>query len=43
MRPTLCVDVDSTIWDTGAWVCAAVLLGWLVVCFGIAARRFEWQ
>lgn len=25
MRPTLCLDVDSTIWDTGAWVCAAVL------------------
>jgi 5'(3')-deoxyribonucleotidase len=25
LRPTLCVDVDSTIWDTGAWVCAAVL------------------
>ena len=23
--PTLCVDLDSTIWDTGAWVCAAVL------------------
>ena len=23
--PTLCIDVDSTIWDTGAWVCAAVL------------------
>src|SRR5215204_6528795 len=23
--PTLCVDVDSTIWDTGAWVCTAVL------------------
>ena len=22
--PTLGVDVDSTIWDTGAWVCAAV-------------------
>ena len=22
---TLCVDVDSTIWDTGAWICAAVL------------------
>ncbi len=21
----LCVDVDSTIWDTGAWVCSAVL------------------
>ncbi len=25
------------------WVCAAVLFGWLVVCFGIAARKFEWQ
>ena len=25
MRPTLCLDVDATIWDTGAWVCAAVL------------------
>ena len=25
MRPLLCLDVDSTIWDTGAWVCAAVL------------------
>jgi len=25
------------------WVCAAVLLGWLVVCFGIAARKFQWQ
>ena len=24
-------------------VCAAVLLGWLVVCFGIAARTFRWQ
>jgi 5'(3')-deoxyribonucleotidase len=23
--PTLCIDVDSTIWDTGAWVCTAVL------------------
>jgi 5'(3')-deoxyribonucleotidase len=23
--PTLCLDVDSTIWDTGAWVRAAVL------------------
>jgi 5'(3')-deoxyribonucleotidase len=23
--PTLCVDVDSTIWDTGEWVRAAVL------------------
>jgi ABC-2 type transport system permease protein len=25
------------------WVCALVLLGWLVVCFGIAARKFRWQ
>jgi ABC-2 type transport system permease protein len=25
------------------WVCAAVLLGWLVVCFGISARKFQWQ
>ena len=25
MRPTVCIDVDSTVWDTGAWVCAAVL------------------
>ena len=25
------------------WVCAAVLLGWLVVCFGIASRKFAWQ
>jgi ABC-2 type transport system permease protein len=24
-------------------VCAAVLVGWLVVCFGIAARKFRWQ
>jgi ABC-2 type transport system permease protein len=24
------------------WVCAAVLFGWLVVCFGIAARKFRW-
>ena len=24
MRPTLCLDIDSTVWDTGAWVCAAV-------------------
>jgi 5'(3')-deoxyribonucleotidase len=22
---TLCVDIDATIWDTGAWVCTAVL------------------
>ena len=25
------------------YVCAAVLLGWLVVCFGIASRKFRWQ
>jgi ABC-2 type transport system permease protein len=25
------------------WVCAAVLLGWLVVCFTIASRKFRWQ
>jgi ABC-2 type transport system permease protein len=25
------------------WVCAAVLIGWLVVCFGIAAWKFRWQ
>ncbi len=25
------------------WVCAAVLLAWLVICFGIAARKFQWQ
>jgi ABC-2 type transport system permease protein len=25
------------------WVCAAVLVGWLVVCFGIAAAKFRWQ
>jgi 5'(3')-deoxyribonucleotidase len=25
LKPTLCADVDSTIWDTGAWVCSAVL------------------
>ena len=25
------------------WVCAGVLFGWLVVCFGIAARKFQWQ
>jgi ABC-2 type transport system permease protein len=24
-------------------VCAAVLLGWLVVCFAISARTFRWQ
>src|ERR671910_3586752 len=25
------------------WVCAAVLVGWLVVCFAIASRTFQWQ
>jgi ABC-2 type transport system permease protein len=25
------------------WVCFAVLAGWLVVCFGIASRKFRWQ
>jgi hypothetical protein len=24
-------------------VCAAVLGAWLVVCFGIASRKFRWQ
>jgi ABC-2 type transport system permease protein len=25
------------------WVCAAVLVAWLVVCFAIASRKFQWQ
>jgi hypothetical protein len=25
LKPLLCTDVDSSIWDTGAWVCSAVL------------------
>jgi 5'(3')-deoxyribonucleotidase len=25
LKPTLCTDVDSSIWDTGAWVYSAVL------------------
>ncbi len=25
------------------WLCFAILAGWLVVCFGIAARKFRWQ
>src|SRR5215208_2501752 len=25
LKPTLCTDVDSTVWDTGAWICSAVL------------------
>ncbi|MEO8229923.1 MAG: ABC transporter permease [Chloroflexota bacterium] len=24
-------------------VCVAILVGWTVVCFGFAARRFQWQ
>jgi ABC-2 type transport system permease protein len=24
-------------------LCAAVLIGWLVACFAIAARTFRWQ
>jgi ABC-2 type transport system permease protein len=23
--------------------CAAVLVGWLVVCFAVASRKFSWQ
>lgn len=25
------------------WLCALVLAGWLVICFGIASRTFRWQ
>jgi ABC-2 type transport system permease protein len=25
------------------WVCAAILVAWLVGCFGIAAWKFRWQ
>jgi ABC-2 type transport system permease protein len=25
------------------WICFVVLVGWLVVCFGVAARFFRWQ
>jgi 5'(3')-deoxyribonucleotidase len=25
VKPILCVDVDATIWNMGAWVCAAIL------------------
>ena len=25
------------------WVCAAVLVAWLAICFGIAAVKFRWQ
>ncbi|HET9614325.1 MAG TPA: ABC transporter permease [Candidatus Limnocylindrales bacterium] len=36
------VMVDGTPFSP-LWVCFAVLVGWLVVCFGIAARYFRWQ
>ncbi|HEX5823239.1 MAG TPA: ABC transporter permease [Candidatus Limnocylindrales bacterium] len=36
------VMVDGTPFSP-LWVCFAVLIGWLVVCFGIAARYFRWQ
>ena len=36
------VMVDGTPFSP-LWVCFAVLIGWLVVCFGIAARFFRWQ
>jgi ABC-2 type transport system permease protein len=36
------VMVDGTPFST-LWVCLAVLVGWLVICFGIAARFFRWQ
>ena len=36
------VMVDGTAFAP-LWVCAAVLAGFLVVCFGIAARFFRWQ
>ena len=25
------------------WSCFAILAGWLIVCFGIASRKFRWQ
>jgi ABC-2 type transport system permease protein len=36
------VMVDGTPFSP-LWVCFAVLVGWLVVCFGISARFFRWQ
>jgi ABC-2 type transport system permease protein len=36
------VMVDGTPFSP-LWVCFAVLIAWLVVCFGIAARYFRWQ
>jgi ABC-2 type transport system permease protein len=28
---------------TPLWICVAVLVAWLVACFGFAARTFRWQ
>jgi ABC-2 type transport system permease protein len=36
------VMVDGTPFSP-LWVCFGVLIAWLVVCFGIAARFFRWQ
>ena len=36
------VMVDGTPFSP-LWICFAVLVGWLVVCFAIAARYFRWQ
>ena len=36
------VMVDGTPFSP-LWICFVVLVGWLVVCFGIAARFFRWQ
>jgi ABC-2 type transport system permease protein len=36
------VMVDGTPFSP-LWLCFAVLIVWLVVCFGIAARFFRWQ
>lgn len=36
------VMVDGTPFSP-LWICVAVLVGWLVVCFGVAARFFRWQ
>ena len=36
------VMVDGTPFSP-LWVCFAVLVAWLVVCFGIAFRYFRWQ
>jgi ABC-2 type transport system permease protein len=36
------VMVDGTAFSP-LWLCGAILVGWLVVCFAIAARQFRWQ